>query len=77
MCNCIAEANKELHQQNTSLATALTFDNKGNVRTVLPIPTKKIDSRKRTPTIRLMANHCPMCGERWQAEDDVVTAGGA
>lgn len=65
MCNCISEANKVLRKHNTTIVMHTAITVKGKVRRALPIPTKKIDSRKRGPVLRLQSAFCPMCGEQW------------
>jgi hypothetical protein len=63
MCNCISKTNATLREHNTVLALDMTFDEGGKLKLVLPVPTKKIDSRKRGPAIKLMSTFCPFCGE--------------
>lgn len=75
MCDCIAEVNKMLSQRNTMLALDMTFDFKGKCLEVLPVPTKKIDSKKREPAVHIAAQFCPFCGEKMQqlSEKDAQT----
>jgi hypothetical protein len=71
MCNCILEANKTLREHNTVIATDLAIDfKKGVTKSVLPIPTRRINSKSRKGPIRLMARFCPLCGERHVGEDE-------
>jgi hypothetical protein len=67
MCDCIATVNAALRPRNTALATNMTFNNAGKMRTVLPIPTRKI--AKRGELVHLACRFCPICGEKLDNDD--------
>ena len=74
MCDCIAQMNEGLMEHNTELeipimtskASETAYNLSASTRVV--IATEKIESRKRTGPVKLFANFCPFCGEKYDTD---------
>jgi hypothetical protein len=69
-CNCIGKLNKLLEPYNTYVPREqLMSCSTGDFRMVLMIPTAKLDSsKKRTPVKKVIANYCPLCGQKFSTK---------
>jgi hypothetical protein len=65
MCDCVEKVNALMVEQNTVIDIAESIDFKtGKCRSVLLVPTVRLNSKRRVGPIRVLAEFCPMCGEK-------------
>ncbi len=70
MCNCVKLCNDQLRKDNAALDTRFAFDAKAKtIRSVLFIPTVRLDPKIRKPLPTLAITYCPICGEK-QIDDE-------
>lgn len=60
MCNCADIMNDRLRQYNFMLSRNLLQENAPAL-----VEISKIERKKRTPSISLIASYCPFCGEKY------------
>lgn len=62
MCTCAEELNTKLKEHNYKLTRNLLEEN-----APMLIEIHKIEKRKRTPSMSMVASYCPCCGKKYPA----------
>jgi len=66
-CSCVDQVNEQLKKFNTVIVRELSFDfDTKQASMVLMVPTRKLDSDKRTKPKSVIASHCPFCGRKFR-----------
>jgi hypothetical protein len=63
MCECATKLDKHLKEQNYMLSRNLLEGDKAPAL----VEIAKIDRKRRTPSMSLIASYCPFCGVKYSA----------